>query len=58
MIADRARAILRDHVVGLHEEHDDPDEGCTYPGCEDAFWLLSREIVGLPSIPALIGDDQ
>lgn len=58
MNPDRARAILADHVAGLHDDHDDPTVGCRYPGCEDAYWLLSREIVGLPAIAALIGDDE
>lgn len=37
----RARAILADHAGGLHADHDDPDVGCRYPGCDDAFWLLA-----------------
>lgn len=55
MTAEQARAILADHVRGLHDHMDDPDVGCRYPGCDAAYWLLSREIVGLPSIEELIG---
>lgn len=58
MTPETARAILADHVAGLHDHMDDPQIGCRYPGCENAYWLLSREIVGLPAIGALIGEDQ
>lgn len=39
-----AEAIMRDHSEGLHDEYDESDEGCTYPGCADAFWLVSKAI--------------
>lgn len=38
---ERAREILADHGDGWHATYD-TDNGCTYPGCEDAFWLVSR----------------
>jgi hypothetical protein len=37
----RAAAILADHQRGLHDEHVQGDR-CTWPGCDDAFWLHAR----------------
>ena len=36
-----AVAVRNDHVHGLHDGHDD-GERCTYPGCDDAYWLLAQ----------------
>lgn len=38
----RARAIAYDHAHGLHDEYDDPDIGCRWIGCEDAFWIIAH----------------
>ena len=43
----RARSILADHAQGWHDMYD-TDHGCTYPGCDDAYWLVSRLIATEP----------
>lgn len=40
MTIDEARDILADHLLGLHDDFDHPD-GCEYPLCESAFWLIT-----------------
>jgi hypothetical protein len=35
-------AILEDHRRGIHEEWD-TDDGCRYPGCDDAFWEAMKD---------------
>lgn len=36
-----ALAVLADHRAGYHADHDTPD-GCSFPGCSDAYWLVAR----------------
>lgn len=40
MSLDEASAVLTDHVLGLHDDFDHPD-GCQYPSCEDAWWMIT-----------------
>lgn len=37
----RARAIVSDHSLGLHEDWYDPTIGCTYRGCEESAALMA-----------------
>lgn len=37
----RVEAILSDHRLGLHAEHE-RDDGCKAPGCDDAWWAYAR----------------
>lgn len=41
-LSERAEAIIADHRAGEHEEHYDDTIGCSFPGCEDAFWAWVR----------------
>lgn len=44
----RARDLLADHREGRHAEADDPIDGCQWPGCEEAYWIVARVEEGTP----------
>ena len=39
MTEDRAKALLHECALGLHEDFVGPDGGCTYDGCRDAYFF-------------------
>lgn len=43
----RAWAVLSDCAHGLHEEYESVD-GCLFPGCKAAYWLLEAVAESVP----------